>query len=200
MILRYALYFILHPIVLVLCSCVFFCLIFIIPKSAKTVFLLKCYCVFMMSLAFGLLMRNRVYTRNVGIANVDIVLISYLIVSILILLFYFLSLEVQLVSFITHNVYIYVALSMVVMVVIFQHIFISFIYIATLRALSAYGCLAAALYGLWECSIPGKEMTKPEKMQILIDILFFCLILAMWMLYLSVRYEESYRIFFLYPL
>ena len=193
-------YFILHPIALVLYSSVFFSFIFSMSESAKTVFFLKGYCIFMMSLAFGLLMRNRVYARDIGIANVEIVLISYLIVSILILLFCFLSLEAKLVSFITHNVYIYIALSLVAFIVVFQYFFISFVFIATLRALTAYGCLAAALYGLWEYSIPGKEMTKSEKNQILGTILILCVTLAMWMLYLCFRYEESYRIFFLYTL
>ena len=194
------LYILLHPIVLVLYSSVFFSFIFRMSESAKTVFLLECYCIFMMSLAFGLLMRNRVYARDIGVANVEIVLIAYLIVSILILLFCFLSIEDKLVSFKTHNVYVYIALSLVVLIAVFQHIFVSFVYIATMRALSAYGCLAAALYGLWEYSIPGKELTELEKRQVLGTIQIFCLILAMWMLYLSIRHEESYKIFFQYSI
>jgi hypothetical protein len=189
-------YFILHPIALVIYSSVFFSFIFRMSESAKTVFFLECYCIFMISLAFGLFLRNRIYVRDIGIANLEIVLISYLIVSILILLFCFLSLEAKILSS-TKNVYIYIALSLVALIIIFQHIFISFIFIATLRALSVCGCLAVALYGLWEYSLPGKEMTRAEKRQILSTVILFCLILATWMLYLNFRYEESYRIFFL---
>jgi hypothetical protein len=139
----------------------------------------------MMLLAIEALIRIMIYVRNIWgdtEENIILFLLIALIVSILVLCFCILTLMNKFVNLMTYNIYICFALILVAMIVIFP--FVSLIFEASLQVISVWGCIAAALYGLWKYNVPNKEVVMSKKELILKNILHFCVILTILMLFL----------------
>jgi|GEM_PF-2721631 len=184
-----ALFFIdvcLHPIAWVLYSWSFFCHIITKSEPTKTSLFFKYYCIFMISLAIEALVRIIIYVhdeRNIW-GNQEVILFIFLIVSILVLCFCIFTLNNKYASIIARNSYIYgvVILTLSMMIVIFS--ITSMIFEASYQVLSAYGGTLAALYGLSKYSSIDKEITIPDKDRIFKNIFHFCIILAVWILFI----------------
>ena len=182
------LYLSLHPIALIFYSAVLFLFVMKKKEPAKTLFCLKCYCIFMMPLAIEALIRSMIYVRDIW--GTDSYLVFFLIVSILVLCFCILTFNDKFSSLITSNIYICLALALIVMIVIFPHV--TLIFEASLQILSVFGCIAAAFYGLSQYAVTNGDVLNEEavitkKQPIFSNTLFFCVALAIGVIYLEMR-------------
>ena len=191
--LKVLLFLIINPVTWIIHSCVF--LLFIVKKSesVKTVFYLKCYCIFMMPLAIEALIRSMIYMKDIhGI--LDGYVVSFLIVSIFILCFCVLTLISKFINLITHKICFCFALLLAYATIIFPFVFPSdcFKFWAPYQIISVWGCIAAALYILFRCALYNNESAESEKVRILKIVLRYCVVLAVWVVCILISSIEKH--------
>ena len=180
-------------------------------ETDETIFFLKCYCIFMMLLAIEALIRSMIYVHIIW-GYLDGYLVSFLIISILVLCFCILAFA----NFITHSIYLCFALILIAMIVAFSFApfdapfgssdtFVSFD--ASWQLIFVWGCVAIALYGLSRYTIQrekllSKGVMMPEKQRILKNKLRFCAVLVIWIYFLIsaadtnvMSYEDFRRLY-----
>ena len=192
--------FLLNPIAWIPYSAVFFYFSSKIKNPVKIKLCLKCYCILMMPLAIEALIRSIIYVRNIW-GYLEAYHVSFLIVSILVLLFCIFTLNDKFSSLITRETYICTALVLTAIISIFP--FVSLTFVASLQIFSVWGCIAIALYGLSRYSAPSKGIPaqeeifalKTKRMLAIIGVVF-CLILI-WMIspFAFIEFRGVYFVF-----
>ena len=173
-------------------SALFFYHVIIKLDSRKTVFILKCYCVFMMPLAIEALIRIMTYVRDIWSYYKDgDTVFLFLRASIQVFCFCVFTLLIKNKSLVMSYSYILFMSILLCMVAIFP--FVSLTFEASFQVVSAWGCTAAALYGLSKYSFSDKEITMPDKKLIIKRILRYCVILIAYLLILSVYHKMDPR-------
>ena len=173
-------------------SALFFYHAIIKLDSRKTVFFLKCYCVFMMPLTIEALIRIMTYVRDLWSYNKDgDAVFLFLILSIQVFCFCVFTLLIKNKSLVMSYSYILFMSILLCMVAIFP--FVSLTFEASFQVVSAWGCTAAALYGLSRYSFSDKEITMPNKKLILEKMLTFCVIFIVYLMILFVYHVMDSR-------
>jgi len=165
-------------------TCIFFNFAIRKLESARTAFLLKLYCIFMLPFAILALIRSVDFVDNV-LGNLDKkYLIYFLNITILILCFCIFILKESFAKTISHKVYYSLAGILVAMVFAFP--FVSLVYATSLRIFSIWGGVAASFYGLSQLIDTSKEPEEEERKRTLNIMLTIYVIVSIWMLYFTV--------------
>jgi hypothetical protein len=170
-------YMSLLPFAWIFYSAFFFYFIIKYAETVKTIYYIKSYSVLLISIAVEALARNIIFVREFW-GNLDAFLTSFFVVSISILCFCFYMYKKKNDNIITSNICICFALILATMITALSSD--SLIFGATYQIISAWGCVAIALYVLSQYIIQVEEMTIQEKKRIIKNMMLFCALLALW--------------------
>jgi hypothetical protein len=165
---------------------------FVVEKltPARTMLFLKCYCMLVMLLAIEALQRSRIYVRVIWGTKEENVILFFLIVSILISYFCFTVLSKKITSQISDYLYVFFALTLIVMIVVFSKCYFS-AFEAFFQIISAWGCVSVALYGLWRYAVKSGEIVFSKKQRIQKNMVYLCVALLATMMLFPV--ERDYK-------
>ena len=192
--------FLLNPLAWVSYSAVFFYFSLLkIKDPVKIILCLKCHCILMMPLAIEAIIRS-LYIRDMW-GYLEAYHVSFLILSILVLLFCIFTLNDNFSSLITRKIYFCNALVLIAMIIIFP--FVSVMFATPFQILSAWGCITISLYGLSRYVVLSKDVPdqeeivtlKRERILAIIEVIFCLVLMVAISPFAFNAFREAYFVF-----